>query len=1202
MYIFTSKQNTMRAFLFTISLFLTLATYGQGVIDNYKASWVGNSFGHAPGAKWVQNYINEIKVTADGTVHTKSHWDEGGRKFGVYKDGDVIGNQSVVINGKSVMINGKTWSISGNIINGPGGKKITDVVKPTSVAKDNQDRLMVTEEGPRQQLLFYDVADEPTLVETFGLEGGIGAHLSIDVSVGEKYPAGDYPRGIYHPYKLWGMTGCGMDERGRIFISTSQNGTVLRAFEKNDDNQWMLDWELFGLFFVDAMDVDPNSDGVDVFGVSEHFRMDYTKDGGKEWKLHGYTVDPVKYPDDPRLFEEIKAGHNHGLTSPFIRYLDGVKFMFVKGMYSQLYVFRFEDNGQICYPVKTLPNSFSWWIDNAGNYWQANGSKIEQWTFTGEFDEKGAPVHEKTGIFDTDNDLATIERVMYDDKNDIMYVGGYSRTYPKNGDEWGILGRVVYRFENFSNNKILSPGYPLVLAYDITPASNIASRVFAKDFTFAGDKLFIIWFIRGPHYLESGYAGDRMRGEISVFKASTGEYEGAIIPTSTIGGPEKVGWIDIPNPAVAFERNNGEIILFVEEDGFGKNILYRICESGNCRNTGYILIDSPLLNARYLPGQSVSIKTDHQVSDTIQYVDFYADTIKIGEKINPPYELEWTTDVEGKYHISSRAVTMAGDTVFSSNSPHIYVYTPAVDSIILSPASSHIQITDSVVFTCRLFDQYGYPLEESIIWEVIGAGSITSEGVFFPDETGTATIVASIGSVSDTATVSVYAPEISNLKIHPAEPMIYTKKNLQLHTLASDQYGSPLQVEAEWAVLSGEGHIDGHGIFTAGLSPGISRVVARTEKITDTLDITIILPTGWVNRDIGTVEQAGSATMDTENDIFEVRASGSDIWGDADQFHYVYKPLHGNGQITARIASFNVTDSWAKVGLMIRGSDSPTAAHVSVFVTGANGVACQFRSFNGGGSTHVPAETDKEVTLPYWLKIDRSGQRFTTYLSADGIRWESFHQFRMTMPDTVLIGLAATSHNNNSLLAATYTHVVSQGSDPLRVENLTLDADTLKMEVGNTRPLQANPRFPDIQPSIQSPGSHQIPVWQQSIRPAWYKPKKKVQPISSQHLLMVTTAIHAWSPSANQTPPMFQTTLTATSGCIQILPLREITIHNSKEGSMVSIYNILGHEVIREQTKSDDTTMDISTLHSGVYFIHVTNNQKLHFIGKIIKK
>jgi hypothetical protein len=128
----------------------------------------------------------------------------------------------------------------------------------------------------------------------------------------EKYPAGEYPRGIYHPYKLWGMTGCGMDDRGRIFISTSQNGTVLRAFEKNNDGEWMLDWELFGLFFVDAMDVDPYSDGVDAYGVSEHFRMDYSKDGGKEWRLHGYTVDPVKYPDDPRLFEEIKAGTTMG--------------------------------------------------------------------------------------------------------------------------------------------------------------------------------------------------------------------------------------------------------------------------------------------------------------------------------------------------------------------------------------------------------------------------------------------------------------------------------------------------------------------------------------------------------------------------------------------------------------------------------------------------------------------------------------------------------------------------------------------------------------------------------------------------------------------------------------------------------------------------------------------------------------------------
>ena len=43
----------------------------------------------------MQNFFIHTKVQLDGTVNTWSHWDEGGKKFGTYKDGDVIGNTNL---------------------------------------------------------------------------------------------------------------------------------------------------------------------------------------------------------------------------------------------------------------------------------------------------------------------------------------------------------------------------------------------------------------------------------------------------------------------------------------------------------------------------------------------------------------------------------------------------------------------------------------------------------------------------------------------------------------------------------------------------------------------------------------------------------------------------------------------------------------------------------------------------------------------------------------------------------------------------------------------------------------------------------------------------------------------------------------------------------------------------------------------------
>ncbi len=57
----------------------------------HRTSWVGNTFGKG-GETWVQNWINDIAVSPDGTVYTNTEWDEAGRDAGVYRDGSCLAN------------------------------------------------------------------------------------------------------------------------------------------------------------------------------------------------------------------------------------------------------------------------------------------------------------------------------------------------------------------------------------------------------------------------------------------------------------------------------------------------------------------------------------------------------------------------------------------------------------------------------------------------------------------------------------------------------------------------------------------------------------------------------------------------------------------------------------------------------------------------------------------------------------------------------------------------------------------------------------------------------------------------------------------------------------------------------------------------------------------------------------------------------
>ena len=108
----TARRVTVITCVLTFSLFiLQAAAGGQRPPGSYRVSWLGNSFSGASN-RWVQNFFIHTKVQPDGTVNTWSHWDEGGKKFGVYKDGDVIGNTNVNPNSLEVTDKaGHRWKI-----------------------------------------------------------------------------------------------------------------------------------------------------------------------------------------------------------------------------------------------------------------------------------------------------------------------------------------------------------------------------------------------------------------------------------------------------------------------------------------------------------------------------------------------------------------------------------------------------------------------------------------------------------------------------------------------------------------------------------------------------------------------------------------------------------------------------------------------------------------------------------------------------------------------------------------------------------------------------------------------------------------------------------------------------------------------------------------------------------------------------------
>ena len=178
------------------------------------------------------------------------------------------------------------------------------------------------------------------------------------------------------------------------------------------------------------------------------------------------------------------------------------------------------------------------------------------------------------------------------------------------------------------------------------------------------------------------------------------------------------------------------------------------------------------------------------------------------------------------------------------------------------------------------------------------------------------------------------------------------------------------------------------------------------------------LPTGWSSKDIGAVAAVGAAT--SANNIFTVSGSGADVWGAADEFRFVYRSLTGDGSVAARVSALDMVDLWVKGGVMMRESLNANSRHASMFVSAGKGLAFQRRTTTGGSSTHT---TGGAYGAPYYVKMTRTGSTFTAYKSADGVTWTKVGSTTMSLPQTIYVGLALTSHLDGTLADATFANV-----------------------------------------------------------------------------------------------------------------------------------------------------------------------------------
>lgn len=474
-------------------------------------------------------------------------------------------------------------------------------VKPVDVAYNSVlDRLLVADNGPDRNIKFYDlnnISGNPTNISSnLGAVGGIYSGT----------------RGEYAPKKFMHLTGVDTDRSGNIYVSMSKPkpGASIESYKSNGTFRWAI----YNHGWIEVA-VPDSEDDRQVYTSTKRYEMNYdngiSNNQAQEWSYKAHTLDEYRYPDDPRE-KDSKT------TLLAVRTIEKQKFLYMTNMYSSwLAIFRFDraTDGEIAIPCGMIssgsrkapsypPNrsqdaeyvwsdrngdgqfdateyrynstnfpddAWGWDVDTRGDVWLASKTNgLYAYRYQG-INTNGCPIYDFTyrDNYPMPSPFNQLRRVIYDVENRKLYLAGYSSSFPNTKNIWGkAAGRVLAQYS--------WDGSSLISEYN-WKADNLVYRpetkkkhkdLFISAIDVAGDYVFLQ---RGNQ--ENPGTGQRDTQYCEVYRVSDGSYVGYLKPGDTAS--IEVAQIDVPYGVRAHRRADGEYLIFVEDDWFGKVLMYR---------------------------------------------------------------------------------------------------------------------------------------------------------------------------------------------------------------------------------------------------------------------------------------------------------------------------------------------------------------------------------------------------------------------------------------------------------------------------------------------------------------------------------------------------------------------------------------------------------------------------------------------------
>lgn len=159
---------------------------------------------------------------------------------------------------------------------------------------------------------------------------------------------------------------------------------------------------------------------------------------------------------------------------------------------------------------------------------------------------------------------------------------------------------------------------------------------------------------------------------------------------------------------------------------------------------------------------------------------------------------------------------------------------------------------------------------------------------------------------------------------------------------------------------------------------------------------------------IGTTSSSETCAYDDEEQVYTIAGSGANIWGQRDDFHFVWRRMTGDFILSFRGAFVGAGQHpHRKLGWMARASLEPDAPHVSAVIHGDGLAALQFRRRQGGDT----AELRSAVSATDVVQLERVGGVYRMSVARYGELFASEELEGVELGDEVYVGLFVCSHD-----------------------------------------------------------------------------------------------------------------------------------------------------------------------------------------------